>query len=675
MAIPTLTEEQIHTWTREQKDRWWLTTVFRGDMAQLTFRSALTGFLLGGILSATNLYVSAKTGITLGVGLTSVILAFGMFKFLSAMRIAKDFTILENNAMQSIATSAGYMTVPLMSSFTAYFWKANVVLPWYQLFIFNIVTAIMGVLVAFPMKRRFINDEQQPFPEGRACGVVLDTLYTGAGTIGIIQAKALLISASIIAFIHICMGEAYMKLLWVWALGRNTFYYFNERIDAWYYTLAAKHGWIIPKIAGIDIRELALRPSLDLAMLGTGGLMGIRTSTSMLIGAVINFVILAPWMIHLGDIKTKGSRLTWDEAQAQVAAGTMAAKDIAFGRVEIVNQWAIWWGVGIMVVGSLVALFAKPKVIIDAFKGALGKKQAIDDPVAHIELPLKVSFIGLPICAIAIAWMAHSWYGVPYWMTVVALPLVFALSLICTNAMALTSWTPTGALAKIPQFTFGMLDRSNPGVNLMTAGITASVASNAANLLSDIKPGYMLGAKPRQQAVGHVIGIIAGAVVSTPLFYAMFLSNREEGKSVEQAMVTDQFPMPSAVQWKGVADIIERGFAGLSPSILWSLAIAAGVALVFEMLRLRTRGKFWLSPVSIGLGVVLPPDATLCMFIGAVIFDRLHHMNAKREGTLGHTLWVRSMEPICAGIIAGAALTGIGDKLIDVFLLPVLGIK
>jgi uncharacterized oligopeptide transporter (OPT) family protein len=271
--------------------------------------------------------------------------------------------------------------------------------------------------------------------------------------------------------------------------------------------------------------------------------------------------------------------------------------------------------------------------------------------------------------------MAHSWYGVPYWMTVVALPLVFALSLICTNAMALTSWTPTGALAKIPQFTFGMLDRSNPGVNLMTAGITASVASNAANLLSDIKPGYMLGAKPRQQAVGHVIGIIAGAVVSTPLFYAMFLSNREEGKSVEQAMVTDQFPMPSAVQWKGVADIIERGFAGLSPSILWSLAIAAGVALVFEMLRLRTRGKFWLSPVSIGLGVVLPPDATLCMFIGAVIFDRLHHMNAKREGTLGHTLWVRSMEPICAGIIAGAALTGIGDKLIDVFLLPVLGIK
>ncbi len=667
MAIQNLTEEQVATWTREQKDRWWLDNIFRGDMAQLTIRSAITGFVLGGVLSATNLYVSAKTGITLGVGLTSVILAFAMFKFLSAMRVAKDFTILENNAMQSIATSAGYMTVPLMSSFAAYFWKANVVLPWYQLFIFNIVTACMGVLVAFPMKRRFINDEQQPFPEGRACGVVLDTLYSGKGAIGMVQAKALLVAALATGAIQFAAGEAYMRFIWCTLLGRDSYFVLIERLETIYFKFIASKGEVGPTLAGIPFKELAIWPSLDLAMLGTGGLMGLRTSTSMLIGAVINFLILAPWMIYRGDILTKGSRLTWDQVTEKINLGTMTLSQVTFGRTEIVNQWAIWWGVGIMVVGSLIALFAKPKVIIDAFKGMLGKKQEGVDPVAHIELPLKYSFIGLPILALATAWMAHEWYQVPYWMTFVALPLVFALSLICTNAMALTSWTPTGALAKIPQFTFGMINPTNPGVNLMTAGITASVASNAANLLSDIKPGYMLGAKPRQQAVGHIIGIIAGAVVSTPLFYVMFLSKRTEGQTVEQAMVSDQFPMPSAVQWKGVADIIERGFKGLSPSIMWSLGIAAVVALVFELLRMRTKGKFWLSPVSIGLGVVLPPDATLCMFIGAVVFHLLHKRNELREGTLGHTLWVRSMEPICAGIIAGAALTGIGDKLLDVF--------
>lgn len=671
MAIPHLTEEQIRTLTREEKDRWWLANVFRGDMPQLTWRSALTGFLLGGVLSATNLYVSAKTGITLGVGLTSVILAFAMFKFLSASRLAKDFTILENNAMQSIATSAGYMTVPLMSSFTAYFWKTNSVLPWWQLFAFNIVTSTMGVLVAFPMKRRFINDEQQPFPEGRACGVVLDTLYTGKGTIGLVQAKALLLAGAITGLVQLAAGEAYMKLLWVHALGRKSYFLLNEHLDALYFRLfPLKDGQIGPSIAGIPLKELALWPSLDLAMIGTGGLMGIRTSTSMLIGMVINFFILAPWMIHRGDIVTKGPRLNWEQVTAKIADGSLTMGRVAYGRAEIVNQWAIWWGVGIMVVGSLVALFAKPKVIIDAFKGMLGKKHASVDPVGHIELPMKVSLIGLPILAILTAWMSHEWYGVPYWMTIVALPLVFALSLICTNAMALTSWTPTGALAKIPQFTFGMIDRTNPAVNLMTAGITASVAGNAANLLSDIKPGYMLGGKPRQQALGHVLGIIAGALASTPLFYVMFLNNPDPAKSVEENMVSDKFPMPSAVQWKGVADIIERGFANLSPSIVWSLTIAAGVALVFEVARLFSKGKFWLSPVSIGLGVVLPPEATLCMWLGAVLFHFLHARYEKREGTPGHTIWVRSLEPICAGIIAGAALIGIGDKLIEAFVLP-----
>src|SRR5512133_745193 len=97
MALQHLTEAQISGWTREQKDRWWLERVFRGDMPQLTLRSGLTGFLLGGILSATALYISAKTGITIGVGLTSVILAFAFYRILHGAGMAQDFTILENN--------------------------------------------------------------------------------------------------------------------------------------------------------------------------------------------------------------------------------------------------------------------------------------------------------------------------------------------------------------------------------------------------------------------------------------------------------------------------------------------------------------------------------------------------------------------------------------------------
>src|SRR2546426_12845708 len=120
MALIQLQEEQIRTWTRAQKDEWWFRNVYRGAMPQLTFRSAATGFLLGGILAATALYIGAKTGITIGVGLTSVILSFALYRALDGAGMARDFTILENNATQSVATAAGDMTGPLVARLPAY---------------------------------------------------------------------------------------------------------------------------------------------------------------------------------------------------------------------------------------------------------------------------------------------------------------------------------------------------------------------------------------------------------------------------------------------------------------------------------------------------------------------------------------------------------------------------
>jgi len=95
-------------------------------------------------------------------------------------------TILENNCVQSIATAAGYMTMPLTSGLAAYMWATNSVLPAWQIICFTIVLSVLGVLVAFPMKRRFINDEQHPFPEGRAGGV---SFLSGENCMRLVQQK------------------------------------------------------------------------------------------------------------------------------------------------------------------------------------------------------------------------------------------------------------------------------------------------------------------------------------------------------------------------------------------------------------------------------------------------------------------------------------------------------
>jgi uncharacterized oligopeptide transporter (OPT) family protein len=252
-------------------------------------------------------------------------------------------------------------------------------------------------------------------------------------------------------------------------------------------------------------------------------------------------------------------------------------------------------------------------------------------------------------------------------LALVCLPLIFVLTVICTNSMALTSWTPTGALSKITQFSMGAIDRTNPASNLIPAGMTGEIAANSANLLSDIKPGYMLGGKPRQQAIGHVIGIFAGAFACVPLFFLLFLPPDANGVRSVSTIVSDTFAFPGALQWKGVAELIAKGVSTLPHSAVVSMIVAAVCAAAIEIARIITRGKFPMSSVSIGLGVVLPPEATFAMWVGALIFW-IMKLRYSTVGTPGNRFWVEGMESICAGLISGSALMGIGNALVNVLM-------
>ncbi len=663
MAIHELTEEQAQAWTRAQKDEWWFKDVFKGDAPQLTVRAVLTGFLLGGFLTATSLYIAGKSGVTIGVGLTSVILAFGIFRVLRQLGISKDFSVLENNSMQTIATSAGYMVAPLISSLAALMMMTGKIVPWWQILLWNAVIATMGIFVAFPMKRRFINDDQLPFPEGRACGYVLDTLYTSDPSVGVFKVKVLSVAAVFSGMLQFLAGGSWMKLIQFKILGlherlgMSAPWTLPENISDWYYTLGARWNLWVPKIFDTDIRELGLKVGIDAGMAGVGGLMGIRVASNVLAGALLNYAVLAPWMIKTGDIIRNIDPVTGEVLK-------LTTKDI-------ISQWSLWWAIAAMVVGSMIGLLAKPQMMIESFTRLFKKKSAADagttDPVKHLEFPLWLSFVGVPVLGIAGAWMAHSFFDARWELMLAAIPLIFILSMIASNAMALTSWTPTGALSKITQFTMGAIDHTSAATNLAAAGMTGEIAGNSANLLSNIKPGYMLGAKPRLQAVGHFIGILSGALASTPLFYVLFLRNKADGTYGVENLGAGDFALPAAQQWYGVAKLIETGLKQLPTSAIVAMVVAAVLALAFEIIRIKSKNKFPVSAVSIGLGVVLPPSACLCMFAGAFVFHFMGKRNSE-PGTFGHKIWVDSVEIICAGLITGAALMGVGDAILSVIL-------
>jgi OPT family oligopeptide transporter len=618
MELKELTPEQVRDWTLEQKDRWWLNEVYRGDMPQLNLRSALTGMLLGGVLSLTNLYVGIKTGWSLGVGISSVILSFALFKLFSKLKIGREMTILENNAMQSVATSAGYMTAPLISAIPAYMLVTGKVVPMEHTMVWIILLSILGVLYAFPLKKRFINDEQLPFPEGYAAGVVLQNLHADEGnpdgkSDGLFKAKILGYGAGISALLETLRNDKVMHSL------RLGFLAIPEHLDDLIYKV------FTPAILGTPLKDLTIRMDTSIVMLGTGGLMGTRTGASLIIGAILNYGVLAPVLIREGIIPA--------------------------ANFKSITMWSLWFGAALMTTSSLYSFFAKPQVFVAAFKKLVRKGPKATDPLEAIELPGKVSLIGIPVVGAVMIWLGHAWFDFGILEGIIAIPLVFVFTLIAVTSTGLTSITPGGALGKLTQLTYSQISPGNVPTNIMAAGINSEVALNASNLLMDIKPGYMLGAKPRQQAVGHVLGIFAGAAVSVPVYYLIF-------KGDISLLTSDQLPMPGATIWKAVAEALTQGLSALHPTAQIAALVGAVLGIVLEFLNQRTKGKFPVSAIGLGLAFVLRFTDSLAMALGAFFFWYCSKKFKDPEST-GHKVFVENSETLCAGVIAGGSIIGI----------------
>ena len=143
----------------------WFAKVYQGDrVPQLTTRAVIMGALLGGFMSLSNLYVGLKTGWGLGVAITACILSFSIWKALHTilpMFFKTEMSILENNCMQSTASSAGYSTGGTMvSAIAAYLMVTGSHMPWPVLTLWTLFLASLGVFMAVPLKRQMINIEQ-----------------------------------------------------------------------------------------------------------------------------------------------------------------------------------------------------------------------------------------------------------------------------------------------------------------------------------------------------------------------------------------------------------------------------------------------------------------------------------------------------------------------------------
>jgi uncharacterized oligopeptide transporter (OPT) family protein len=200
-------------------------------------------------------------------------------------------------------------------------------------------------------------------------------------------------------------------------------------------------------------------------------------------------------------------------------------------------------------------------------------------------------------------------------------------------------------MGKVTQLIFGAINPGNVNVNLMSANITSGAAISSADLLTDLKSGYMLGAHPRRQFLAQFAGIFIGTVV-TAVSFTVLVPNAA-------ALGNEQFPAPAAQTWSAVARALAHGLAALDAVRLWSIGIGAAVGVILTVLPLMfpKHAKWVPSAAGAGLAWVFQWYYSLLFFLGGLI------------GFAWEKKWPKSAEeytvPVASGVIAGGSLMGV----------------
>jgi OPT family oligopeptide transporter len=638
---------QGFTGTPEEIEKQWFEKIYtgRGDrQSQLTVRAVLMGGILGMFMSISNLYTVLKLGWSFAVAITACVLSFVLWNGLRSLSRGKisQMTMLENTCMQSTASAAGYSTgMTVGTAFGALLLIQGVHQPWYILTPFVLFTALLGVFLAIPMKRQMVNQEQLRFPSGIAAAETLRSLYS-QGVEAIQKAYALLIALIIGGVIgllrsYTAVTESLQKAgrPAAWLEHVQKFLVIPETLNA--------PRWLTP-IARGQMTGLWFEPGL--LMIGAGMIMGARVALSMLLGAVVLYYIVVPRL------------LAWDTAHAGVAGYVPSFTVNAAGNFNPI-RWSLWGGTSIMVFSSLTTVALQWRTIARAFAMFRRKEgQSTPSPLDAIEVPGSWLLAGVIPIGIGIVIIEYLAFRISVPLGIISVAVAFVVSLVCSRATGETDTNPIGPMGKVTQLIYAMLPgaRGNITTNLMAAGATSSAGSAAADLLTDLKTGYILGANPRKQFLAQFYGVFFGTLAIIPAWRLM-VPNKE---------TLEAFNPPATNMWKAVADLLTQGVHMLPVTAVYAIVIGALLGVILPVISqlFPKMAPYLPSAMGLGLSWVVVFANSFSFAIGAVIVAVWQKLNRKQSDLYAI--------PLASGFVAGeslvAALIAIGCTLIGLLL-------
>lgn len=439
---------------------------------EVSVRSVVCALAVAVVIGASYPYVVLKLGFGPNI---SVVAAF--FGFLALGLVSKTYNRWENNLVQTAGTAAGQIAflVWLLAAFDMLRADAStgftVQLSTWHVFLWFSTAGILGVLLAVPLRKYYIEDEKLPFPDGMAAGEALILLDSrGKGAKQAVQAMfaALLISGVVKVLTHL------EKLKEMIAISFNRF----------------------SGVTGVGV-------SLELLALGSGMIIGLRVCASMLLGLIVSWIV-APVLLADAGIIAEGAK-----------------------KADIL-LWVMWPATGLLVAGGLTALALHWRSLVRSFSGLSSAASKTGD------FPLRWVIAGSLAAATALVAIQYTILGTPVWQSVLAIVLSLPLMLVAMRVLGETNWGPISTMTNVMQAMFGAISPGDMRATVVSSGITGSVAAESEGLMQDYKAGHMIGSTPRVLTWMQLAAIPFGALAlafAYPALVAEYGLGGEKGLS------------------------------------------------------------------------------------------------------------------------------------------------
>ncbi|MBV8063038.1 MAG: oligopeptide transporter, OPT family, partial [Nevskia sp.] len=562
--------------------------------SELTVRGLILGSLITFIFTAANVYFGLRAGLTFTSSIPAAVISMAI------LRNFRNVTIQENNVVQTVASAAGTLSsiIFVLPGLVMVGWWSG--FPYWVSFWVCALGGILGVMYSIPLRRALVTNSDLPYPEGVACAEVLKV---GVGAEGEGAARAA--EAGRAGLLTVIVGSVVSALF---AVVEATQVFASDFVD--YFRIRGSTA-----VSGYDF-------GLSLALFGVGHLVGLSVGVAMLVGSLIIWGGVMPWL-----------------TVAHPAAG--AAADVA---ADVWRHQARFIGAGTIGIASVWTLIKLVKPVLSGLAGAMAasrvRKAGQGATLPRTEQDIPIGWVGLVTlaCLGPIAWLLGQFAqagGIGEHAVLLAaggvvfvVVMSFLVSAVCGYMAGLigSSNSPLSGIGILAVIGVALLlvfwvkpllgGNGGPALVAFALFVTAvvfAVATIANNNLQDLKTGQLVDATPWKQQVALVIGVLAGAVVIPPV---LDLLNKAYGfAGVPGADPKNALAAPQAALISSLAKGVIEGQLDWS-LIVWGIGIGAGVIVLDAVL--AATSKMRCPPLAVGLGMYLPLVVTLMIVVGAV---------------------------------------------------------